>query len=149
MNEGAGRGPEEEIRMSIYVLRLRDGNCIVVEATNEDHARKSAEPLAASEVVTVRELDAFVAQFVLSDNGELTATLLDKATIADLHQHEYPMLGTANSQSYADFGVSETDSKTDAVRFSPATRRYAEAWDERDRQIVRYAVEQERLRFAH
>ena len=135
--------------MSIYVLRLRDGNCIVVDALNEDHARKNAEPLAASEVVTARELDAFVAQFVLNDNGELTGTLLDKETIADLHQHEYPMLKAANAQSYADFGASEGDSKTETVRFSPPARRHAQEWDERDKQIVRYAVEQERLRFAH
>jgi hypothetical protein len=141
--------PEEEIRMSIYVLRLRDGNCIVANAPNEDHARKNVEPLAASEVVTVRELDAFVAQFVLNDNGELTATLLDKETIADLHQHEYPMLRAANAQSYADFGASETDSKTEAVRFNSTARRHGQDWADRDKQIVRYAVEQERLRFAH
>ncbi len=135
--------------MSIYVLRLRDGNCLVVNALNEDQARKNVQPLAASEVVTVRELDAFVAQFLLNDNGELTATLLDKETIADLHQHEYPMLGAAHAQSYADFGVSETDSKTDVVRFNSTARRHAQNWDARDKQIVRYAVEQERLRFAH
>ena len=135
--------------MSIYVLRLRDGNCIVVDASSKDHARKAAEPLAASEVVTVREMDAFVAQFVLNDNGALTATLLDKETIAGLHQHEYPMLAAANTQSYADFGASETDSKTDAVLFSATTRNHTQAWHERDKQIVRYAVEQERLRFAH
>src|ERR1051325_1687417 len=111
-------GPEGEIRMSIYVLRLRDGNCVVTNASNEDHARKNVEPLAASEIVTVRELEAFVAQFVLNDNGELTATLLDKKTISDLHQHEYLMLGTANTQSYADFGASEGDSTTEVVRFS-------------------------------
>jgi hypothetical protein len=135
--------------MSIYVLRLRDGNCIVTNASNQDHARKNVEPLAASEIVTVRELDAFVAQFVLNDNGELTATLLDKKTIADLHQHEYPMLGTANMQSYADFGASEDDSKTETVRFSSTARRHSEDWEERDQQVVRYAVEQERLRFAN
>jgi hypothetical protein len=135
--------------MSIYVLRLRDGNCLVVTALNEDDARKNVEPLAAGEVVTVRELDAFVAQFVLNDDGELTATLLDKETIADLHQHEYPMLGAASAQSYADFGVSETDSKTEAVRFNSTASRHAQEWDERDKEIVRYAVEQERLRFAH
>jgi hypothetical protein len=135
--------------MSIYVLRLRDGNCVVTNAPNEEHARKNVEPLAASEVVTVRELDAFVAQFVLSDNGELTATLLDEATVADLHQHEYPMLGAANAQSYADFGASEADSKTEAVRFSSTARRHAQEWDERDKEIVRYAVAQERLRFAN
>lgn len=135
--------------MSIYVLRLRDGNCIVVDASNKDLARKNAGLLAASEVVTVRELDAFVAQFVLNDNGELIATLVDKETIADLHQHEYPMLKAANAQSYADFGASETDSKTDAVRFNSTAQRHAQEWDERDKQIVRYAVEQERSRFAH
>ena len=64
--------------MSIYVLRLRDGNCIVADASSENLARKNAGLLAACEVVTVRELDAFVAQFVLNDNGELTATLVDK-----------------------------------------------------------------------
>jgi hypothetical protein len=135
--------------MSIYVLRLRDGNCIVASASNEDDARKSVEPLAASEVVTVRELDTFVAQFVLNDNGELSATLLHKETIADLHQHEYPMLKAANAQSYADFGTSETDSQTEAVLFSSPVRRHAQEWEKRDKQIVRYAVEQERLRFAH
>jgi hypothetical protein len=135
--------------MSIYVLRLRDGNCVVTNAPTEDDARKSVEPLAASEIVTVRELNAFVAQFVLNDNGELTSTLLDKKTIADLHQHEYPMLGTANTQSYADFGVSEADSTTEAIRFSSTARRHAQDWDERDKQIVRYAVAQERLRFAN
>jgi hypothetical protein len=135
--------------MSIYVLRLRDGNCVVTNAPNVEHARKNVEPLHASEVVTVRELDAFVAQFVLNDDGELTAILLDKGTIADLHQHEYPMLGAANAQSYDDYGASEVDSKTEAVRFSSTVRRHAQEWDERDKQIVRYAVEQERLRFAN
>ncbi|HEX2329191.1 MAG TPA: hypothetical protein VHN74_10730 [Candidatus Angelobacter sp.] len=135
--------------MSIYVLRLRDGNCIVTNAPNEERARKNVEPLGASEVVTARELDSFVAQFLLTDSGELTATLLDNATVADLHQHEYPMLGAANAQSYADFGASEDDSKTEAVCFSSTGRRHAEDWDERDKQIVRYAVEQERLRFAN
>jgi hypothetical protein len=59
------------------------------------------------------------------------------------------MLKAANAQSYADFGASDTDSKTEAVRFSPPARRHAQKWDERDKKIVRYAVEQERLRFAH
>lgn len=135
--------------MAIYILRLRDGNCVVTSAANENHARNNLEPLAVSEVVTVRELNAFVAQFVLNDSGELSATLLDRKTVADLHQHEYPMLAAANTQSYADFSTSETDSKTEAVRFSSPARRHAQGWDERDKQIVRYAVEQERLRFAH
>lgn len=135
--------------MSLYVLRLRDGNCIVVDAPSEEKARERAKPLAASEVATARKLGSFVAQFTLTDEGELAATLLDKNTIADLHEHEYPLLSTAHKQSYMDFDASETDSKTDAVLFSSEASRHAQQWDKRDQQIVRYAVEQERLRFAH
>ncbi len=135
--------------MSLYVLRLRDGNCIVVDAPTEEKARQRAKPLAASEVATARELDSFVAQFALTDEGELAATLLDKNTISDLHEHEYPLLNAANAQSYMDFDASETDSKTEAVLFSRGASRHAGDWDTRDKQILRYAVEQERLRFAH
>jgi hypothetical protein len=135
--------------MSLYVLRLRDGNCIVVDATSEEKARQRATPLAACEVATARKLDSFVAQFTLADDGELGATLLDKNTLADLHKHEYPLLNAAHAQSYMDFDGSETDSKTDEVRFNAEARAYAREWDQRDKQIVRYAVEQERLRFAN
>lgn len=105
--------------MSLYVLRLRDGNCIVVDALNEEEARERAKPLAASEIATARKLESFVAQFALTDEGELAATLLDRRTIADLHEHEYPLLKAANAQSYMDFDASETDSKTKSVLFSP------------------------------
>ncbi|HET9180971.1 MAG TPA: hypothetical protein VFP59_02465 [Candidatus Angelobacter sp.] len=135
--------------MSAYVLRLRDGNCIVVDAPNEEKARERARPLAASEVATARKLDSFVAQFVLSDDGELTATLLDKNTISDLHQHEYPLLQAAHAQSYMDFDNSETDSKNDAVLYNPKASVHARGWDKRDKNIVEFAVQQERLRFAH
>jgi len=43
--------------MSLYVLRLRDGNCIIVDAPNEDSARERAKPLAASEVATACKLE--------------------------------------------------------------------------------------------
>jgi hypothetical protein len=135
--------------MPIFVLRLRDGNCIMTDAANEEQARISVKSLAASEVVTARELKTFVVQFALSDEGELAGSLRDQKTLADLHDHEYPMLGAANAQSYADFGASETDSKTDAVLFNSSARRHAREWGARDKEIVRYAVEQERSRFAH
>jgi hypothetical protein len=135
--------------MPIYVLRLRDGNCIMADAPNEEQARISARPLAASGVVSARELKSFVVQFALSDEGELSGALLDKNTLADLHDHEYPMLGSAKAQSYADFGASETDSNTDAVLFNSSVRHHTREWDSRDKEIIRYAVEQERSRFAH
>jgi len=135
--------------MSLFVLRLRDGNCILVDAPNEGKARERARPLAASEVATARRLDSFVAQFALNDNGELTATLLDKNTISDLHQHEYPLLHAAHAQSYMDFSDSETDSRTSAVLYDSKASVHAKAWDKRDTDIVQFAVQQERLRFAH
>jgi len=135
--------------MPMYVLRLRDGNCIVVDARNEELARETAKPLAGSEVVSARKLKSFVARFALGNEGELTGTLLDKNTLSDLHEHEYPMLRAANAQSYADFGASERDNKAEPVLFDTAAGRHATEWDDRDRQIVRYAVEQERLRFTN
>jgi hypothetical protein len=135
--------------MAVYVLRLRDGDCIVVDARNEEQARDRAKPLAASEVVSTRKLESFVAHFALGNDGELASTLVDKSTLSDLHKHEYPMLSAANAQSYADFGASERDSKTEVVLFDSAVDRHAKEWDERDKQIVRYAVEQERLRFTN
>src|SRR5690349_23744461 len=133
--------------MSLYVLRLRDGNCIVADARSEEEARGNATRLSASEVVSARKLKSFVAQFALGEEGEFAGTLVDHNTLSDLYKHEYPMLGAANAQSYADFGSSETDSKTEIVLFDMTARRHEQEWDKRDKQIVRYAVEQERLRF--
>ena len=135
--------------MSLYVLRLRDGNCIVVDAPNEEKAQERARPLAASEVATLRKLDSFVAQFALTDDGELTATLLDKNTISDLHHHEYPLLRAAHAQSYMDFDDSETDSKTDPVLYDSKASIHAKEWNKRDKDVVQFAVHQERLRFAN
>lgn len=135
--------------MSLYVLRLRDGNCIVVDAEDDAKARERARPLAASEVATARKLDSFVAQFALTNQGELAATLLDKNTISDLHEHEYPLLHAAHAQSYMDFGDSETDSKTDPVLYDSGASVHAVGWDKRDQDIVQFAVQQERLRFSN
>ena len=135
--------------MSLYVLRLRDGNCIVADALTEEEAREKAKPLAAGEVVTARKLGSFVAQFSLTDEGELAAKLLDRNTLSELHEHEYPLLKAAHAQSYLDFDSSESDSKTGAVLFDRAASRHAADWDNRDKRIVHYAVQQERLRFAN
>jgi hypothetical protein len=49
---------------------------------------------------------------------------MDKKTISDLYQHEYPLLQAAHAHSYQDFGSSETDSKTEQVLFSSPLGRY-------------------------
>jgi hypothetical protein len=135
--------------MPVFVLRLRDGNCIVTDAENQAEATESAKSLAASEVATVRKLGSFSAEFCLTNEGELIAVILDKKTISDLYQHEYPMLQAAHSHSYQDFGSSETDNKTDEVLFNSAASRYLREWDKRDKEITQCAVEEERARFAN
>ena len=47
------------------------------------------------EIATVRELESFAAQFLLTDDGELKSILLDEQTLADLGAHEYPILNSA------------------------------------------------------
>ena len=135
--------------MPVFVLRLRDGNCIVADAENQEEATESAKSLAASEVATVRKLGSFIAQFSLTNEGDLTSVILDKNTISDLHQHEYPLLQAARAHSYQDFGSSETDNKAEEVRFSSVASRHAKEWDKRDKEIIQCAVEQERSRFAN
>jgi hypothetical protein len=135
--------------MPVFVLRLRDGNCIVVDAKNQAEATASAKSLAASEVATVRKLGSFLAQFALTDEGELASVILDKKTIADLHQHEYPLLEAAHAHSYQDFGSSETDNKAKEVLFSAVASSHSKQWDKRDKAIIQCAVAQERARFAN
>ena len=90
--------------MTLFVLRLRNGNCVVVAAGDDAAARQRAKDLRADvEIATVRELDSFAAQFLLTDGGELKSILLDEQTLADLRAHEYPILNSARTQSYADF----------------------------------------------
>jgi hypothetical protein len=136
--------------MPLYVLRMRDGNCIIADAGNEAEATQRAQSVGATnEAATIRKLGAFVAQFSLSDEGELRSVLLDEATVADLLQHEYPMLAAARAHAYHEFGASETDSNIEPILFDPRARSHAKEWDKRDQTMIGYAVEEERRRLAN
>ena len=100
------------------------------------------------EIATARELESFAAQFLLTDDGELKSILLDEQTLADLRAHEYPILNSARTQSYADFNSSETDSKAEPVLYDALAQKHIDAWDDRDKRLVSYAVQQERARLA-
>jgi hypothetical protein len=121
----------------------------VVTAGDDAAARQRAKDLRADvEIATVRELESFVAQFLLTDDGELKSIFLDEQTLADLRAHEYPILNSARTQSYADFNSSETDSKAEHVLYDALARKHIDAWDDRDKRLVSYAVKQERDRLA-
>ena len=135
--------------MTLFVVRLRDGNCVVVAAEDEAAARQRAKDLRMDvEIATVRKLESFAAQFLLTDDGELKSILLDEQTLADLRVHEYPMLNSAHTQSYADFNSSESDSKAEYVLYDAPAQKHIAAWDDRDKCLVSYAVQQERDRLA-
>ena len=88
------------------------------------------------EIATVRELESFAAQFLLTDDGELKSILLDEQTLADLGAHEYPILNSARTQSYADFNSSETDSKAEHVLYDALAQNHINAWDDREQPLV-------------
>lgn len=135
--------------MTLYVLRLRNGNCVIAYANNEEQARERAAPLSGSEIATIRAVDAFVAQFSLGDDGELNSALLDRPTVSDLHRHEYPMLAAASAHAYGEFDSSETDSHAVHVLYDQSARSHAKGWDLREKAMMEYAVQQERLRLAN
>jgi hypothetical protein len=135
--------------MPLYVLRMRDGNCVIAYADNEANASQRAQQIGESGVATIRQIDSFVAQFSLSNDGELKSALLDRSTVADLHRHEYPMLAAATAHAYEEFGSSETDSREVHVLYDHGASSHAKGWDERDKKMIEYAVRQERLRLAN
>src|SRR5260370_4515338 len=127
--------------MTLFVLRLRNGNCVVVAAGDDAAARRRAKDLGADvEIATARELESFAAQFLLTDDGELKSLLLDEQTLADLCAHEYPILNSARTQSHVDFNSSETDSPDEHVLYDAIAQKHINAWDERATRLDSYPV---------
>jgi hypothetical protein len=136
--------------MRIFALRMRNGNCIVAAAQNEASARDRAKDIGSDiEIASARELTSFVAQFTLTDEGELVSLLLDRQTLLDLHSHEYPMLYAAHSHSYDDFGPSPTNALAEPLLYNSDTRTDRRDWDVRDKNMISYVVQKERERLAN
>ncbi len=136
--------------MTILVLRMRNGNCVVAAAESEAAVRERVKDIGRNvEIASVRELSSFVAQFTLTDEGELVSTLLDQQTLFDLHSHEYPMLYAARSHSFNDFGPSPTNASSEPLLYDAGVRTDRREWDMRDRNMISYAVQQERERLAN
>ena len=95
----------------------------------------------------VRIVTTFVANFALTDTGDLHTTLLDRRTLQDFAS-DYPLLHAARAHSYADFDDSRADSESEPVLFNDLARQDAHRWDRRDKSVVAFAVQQERQRFS-
>jgi hypothetical protein len=137
--------------MNVYVLRLRDGGCVMVLAESDSDALIRSQSLVSpEEVASVRELGNFAARFSLSDEGQLSASLLDGLSIQELLEHEYPFLRAARSQSFAEFGPATNINRTsEFVLYTREDANDDDSWEHRDKRLTNYAVLKERDRFAN
>ena len=122
---------------------------MIVYAKDEKSALEILSEMGVqSTVASVRQISRFVANFALTDAGELRTTLLDPRTLNEF-MSDYPLLKAARAQSYADFGSSSRDNRSEPVLFDETTRRHSHDWNQRDKDLIGYAVQQERERFSN
>lgn len=135
--------------MSLFSFRMKDGNCVIIYAKHEEAAREILREMGLqSNVANVRRIVKFAAHFVLTDSGDLQATLLHPGTLNELAP-DYPLLQAARAHSYADFGSSRTDDRSNPVLFDQSARQHDRGWQQRDKDVVGFAVQQERERFSN
>jgi hypothetical protein len=128
---------------------MKNGNSVVIYAKDETSAIEVLRKMGVqSTPASLRELSTFVANFALSDAGDLEATLLDPGTLNDFAP-DYPLLHAARAHSYADFGNSSGEPSEQPVLFDDSVRQDANNWSNRDKDVIGYAVRQERERFSN
>jgi len=82
----------------LYVLRLTGGDCIVLTASDENHAREQAANFAlegGESIVSVRPLPDFAVRLSPNEDGSLDVNGWNDATLDDILEHEYPLLNRA------------------------------------------------------
>ena len=134
--------------MPLFSFRMKDGNCVVIYAKDERSAMDVLTGMGLnSSPAGVRIVTTFVANFALTDTGDLHTTLLDQGTLQDFAS-DYPLLHAAREHSYADFGDSRAEIASEPVLFNDLTRQDEHNWNRRDKSVISYAVQQERQRFS-
>lgn len=85
-------------KMRLLSFRMKDGNCVIIFAKDEKSAVKILNEMGVqSTVAGVRQISRFVANFALTDAGDLRTTLLDPRTL-DEFMPDYPLLQVARAQ---------------------------------------------------
>lgn len=135
--------------MPLFSFRMTDGNSVIIYAPDQSAAEQTlAEMGMQSTAASVRELTRFVANFALTDAGDLHATLLDPGTLNEVSP-DYPLLHSARAHSYADFGSSSTGESSEPVLFDDSTRQDLHNWNRRDKDLIAYVVKKERERLSN
>ena len=127
----------------LYILRLTDGNCLVVLAANEPSARQIAGKVtldSAAEVVSARRLQDFAVLLCPTEDGSLDVSQWDDTTLDNILATEYPSLNeayrAANSQSFE---------KPPGA--PPSNLGALNTWHEKNLGVIRQGLEIERKKF--
>jgi|SRR5690242_21108108 len=135
--------------MRLFSFRMRDGNSVIIYARDQRGAEEMLTRMGMqSTAASVRELTRFVANFALTDGGDLHTTLLDPGTLDEVSP-DYPLLQSARAHSYADFESSSTAEPREPALFDDSIRQKAHSWDRRDKDLIAYVVQKERERFSN
>lgn len=126
----------------LYILRLTDGNCLVVLAANEPSARQIAGKVtldSAAEVVTVRRLQDFAVLLCPTEDGSLDISQWDDTTLDNILATEYPSLNDA----YRAANWQRFEKPSGAASNLEALN----TWHEKNVGIIRQGLELERKKF--
>jgi hypothetical protein len=135
--------------MRLFSFRMKDGNSVIIYANDQAEASDILSEMGMQgTAASVRPITRFVAAFALTNAGDLHTTLLDPGTLSELAP-DYPLLRSARAHSYADFGSSNAADPCKPVLFDDSVRQDANNWDQRDKDVIAYAVQQERERFSN
>ncbi len=127
----------------LFILRLTNGDCIVLLAPDEQTARSSASQLdilQGESVVSVRRLDGFEVRLSPTEDGSLEVASWNDAALDSILANEYPVLfdayRRANAQPFA------------RPNEQQPSLQHLKAEFERNKEIIRQALDQEIRRFA-
>jgi len=145
----------------MFVARYGNGDCGIVEASDEASARQLLESndtwfVDNDKIVSIRPLSQpFVSRWsfhsIDSDDLEeidLLEGILTENVANEIHQHEYPMILVAYSTCEQEEPLFDQNSdKTTPLMHNKAQLKQMDRWEENLKRRVRQAVELELRRF--
>lgn len=144
----------------MFVARYGNGDCGIVEASDEASARQLLESndtwfVDDDKIVSIRPLSQpFVSRwsFHSTDSDDLEEIdllegILTESVAVEIHQHEYPMIPIAHSTSEQEESFRDRNSGKAASLVTKAGLEQWDRWEENLKRRLRQAVELELRRF--
>jgi hypothetical protein len=126
----------------LYILRLTNGNSVILLAPDEQSARCSAKHMdffEGAEIASVRPLDSFGIQLSPTEDGSLEILDWDESALDCILANEYPILKDAYRQANRQAFDAASPDEPVILRLN--------AHFERNTEILRQALRLERQRF--